>query len=178
VLIPAGQLSFLLAFALVGSVLHEHRLELGIEYRTLQESIAERTERELTSERNHMMDHAYMKFRVGKPAEGWQEIQTWLTARGAGADARDIVLPEHRAVLAIAARWDDVRAADKLTNELLELYFSRRQAGRALDIVEERLAFNPKFRPTQAAHTLRLAELAAAAGKRALRRQLIPDEGA
>jgi hypothetical protein len=119
-----------------------------------------------------------MKFRVGKPAEGWQEIQTWLTSRGAGADARDVFLPEHRTVLAIAERWDDVRAADKLTNELVELYFARRQAGRALDVVEERLASNPKFRPTQSAHTLRLAELAAAAGKRALRRQLSPDEGA
>lgn len=178
VLIPAAQLSFLLAFALVGSVLHEHRLELGIEYRTLQESIAERTGRELASERDRMMDHAYMKFRVGKPAEGWQEIQTWLTARRAGADSHDVFLPEHRAVLAIAERWDDVRAADKLTDELVELYFARRQAGRALDVVEERLASNPKFRPTQAAHTRRLAELAAAAGKRALRRQLSPDEGA
>jgi hypothetical protein len=123
-----------------------------------------------------MMDHAYMKFRVGKPAEGWEEIQTWLTSRGAGADARDILLPEHRAVLAIAERWGDVRAADKLTNELLELYFSRRQAGRALDVVEERLASNPNFKPTQAAHTRRLAELATAAGKRALRRQLAGDE--
>jgi hypothetical protein len=178
VLIPAGQLSFLLAFALVGSVLHEHRLELGIEYRTLQESIAERTERELASERERMMDHAYMKFRVGKPAEGWQEIQTWLTSRRAGADTRDVFLPEHRAVLAIAERWDDVRAADKLTNELVELYFARRQAGRALDVVEERLASNPKFKPAQPAHTRRLAELATAAGKRALRRQLSPDEGA
>ena len=72
VLIGGGQLSFLLAFALIGSVLHEHRLELGIEYRTLQEHIAERTEREHASERNRMMDHAYMKFRVGKPLEGWQ----------------------------------------------------------------------------------------------------------
>jgi hypothetical protein len=81
-------------------------------------------------------------------------------------------------VLAIAARWDDVRPADRLTNELVELYFARRQTGRALDVVEERLAFNPKFKPTHAAHTLRLAELAAAAGKRALRRQLVPDEKA
>jgi hypothetical protein len=81
VLIGGGQLSFLLAFALIGSVLHEHRLELGIEYRTMEEHIAERTEREHASERNRMMDHAYMKFRVGKPLEGWHEIQTWLTAR-------------------------------------------------------------------------------------------------
>jgi hypothetical protein len=196
VLIGGGQLSFLLAFSLVGSVLHEHRHELGIEYRTLEEHIAERTAREHASERNRMMDHAYMKFRVGKPLEGWQEIQTWLKSQQAGvpagdslagprrgfprwplgrrsvADPRDELLSEHRAVLAVAARWDDVRPADRLTDELVELYFARRQTGRALEVVEERLATNPKFKPTHAAHALRLAELAAAAGKRALRRQL------
>ena len=176
VLIGGGQLSFLLAFALIGSVLHEHRLELGIEYRTLQEHIAERTEREHASERNRMMDHAYMKFRVGKPLEGWQEIQTWFKSKRAGVDPSDELLLEHRAVLAIAARWDDVRPADRLTNELIELYFARRQTGRALEVVEQRLAANPKFTPSHPAHALRLAELAAAAGKRALRRQLAPDE--
>jgi hypothetical protein len=203
VLIGGGQLSFLLAFALIGSVLHEHRLELGIEYRTLQEHIAERTEREHASERNRMMDHAYMKFRVGKPLEGWQEIQTWFKSKSAPAGGsfadrsvvpagdslpgrsvagRSVVYPsdelllEHRAVLAIAARWDDVRPADRLTNELIELYFARRQTGRALEVVEQRLAANPKFTPSHPAHALRLAELAAAAGKRALRRQLAPDE--
>jgi hypothetical protein len=173
VLIGGGQLSFLLAFALIGSVLHEHRLALGIEYRTLAEHIAERTEREHASERNRMMDHAYMKFRVGKPLEGWQEIQSWFKSKRA-----DELLLEHHAVLAIAARWDDVRPADRLTNELIELYFARRQTGRALEVVEERLATNPKFIPSSPAHTLRLAELAAAAGKRALRRQLVPDEKA
>jgi hypothetical protein len=195
VLIGGGQLSFLLAFALIGSVLHEHRLALGIEYRTLEEHIAERTEREHASERNRMMDHAYMKFRVGKPLEGWQEIQSWFKSKRAPApaggsfadrsvagrsvvDAGDELLLEHRAVLAIAARWDDVRPADRLTNELIELYFARRQTGRALEVVEERLASNPKFTPSSPAHALRLAELAAAAGKRALRRQLVPDEQA
>ena len=178
VLIGGGQLSFLLAFALIGSVLHEHRLALGIEYRTLEEHIAERTEREHASERNRMMDHAYMKFRVGKPLEGWQEIQSWFKSKRAGVDPGDERLLEHRAVLAIAAGWDDVRPADRLTNELIELYFARRQTGRALEVVEERLATNPKFTPSQPAHALRLAELAAAAGKRALRRQLVPDEKA
>jgi hypothetical protein len=190
VLIGGGQLSFLLAFALIGSVLHEHRLALGIEYRTLEEHIAERTEREHASERNRMMDHAYMKFRVGKPLEGWQEIQSWFKSKRAGVSAGDSLagrsvmdpgdelLLEHRAVLAIAAGWDDVRPADRLTNELIELYFARRQTGRALEVVEERLAANPKFTPSSPAHALRLAELAAAAGKRALRRQLVPDEKA
>jgi hypothetical protein len=175
-LIAGAHMALLLTFALVGSVVHEHRLELGIEYRTMREHIEERSRREHESERNRMMDHAYMKFRVGKPGEGWQEIEAWLQSKRAGEDPGDKLLLEHRAVLATAARWEDVRAADRLTNELVELYFARRETGRALDAVEERLAANPKFRPTHAAHTLRLAELAAAAGKRALRRQLVPDQ--
>jgi hypothetical protein len=172
--LAAGQVFLLLAFALVGSALHEHRLELGIEYRTLHERIAERDEREQDSERNRILVHAYMKFRVGKPAEGWQEIQAWLDSRRAGFDPGDRLLPEHRAVLAITSRWEDVRAADRLTNDLVELYFARRETGRALEVVEERLASNPNYRPKHQAHAVRLAELAAAAGKRALRRHLLP----
>jgi hypothetical protein len=171
-----AQLFLLLTFALVGSALHEHRLELGIEYRTLKERIAERDERELESERNRVLDHAYMKFRVGKPLEGWQEIQTWLDSRRAGVDPTDRILTEHRAVLATTARWEDARAADKLTNDLVELYFARRETGRALEVVEDRVASNPNYRPKNEAHAIRLAELATAAGKRTLRRQLMPPD--
>jgi hypothetical protein len=84
------------------------------------------------------------------------------------------MLREHRAVLAVTARWEDVRAADKLTNELVELYFARRETGRALEVVEERLASNPSYRPKNEAHVVRLAELAGVAGKRSLRRLLDP----
>ena len=174
--IAVGQLSLLLTFALVGSALHEHRLELGIEYRTLQERIAERTERERASERNRVLDHAYMKFRVGSPLEGWQEIQTWLHSQRAGLDPTDRLLLEHRAVLAITSRWEDVRPGDRLTNDLVELYFVRRETGRALEVVEERLISNPHYRPKVEAHAARLAELAGVAGKRALRRQLLPEK--
>jgi hypothetical protein len=177
--VAVGQLSLLLTFALVGSALHEHRLELGIEYRTLEERIAERTEQERVSERSRVLDHAYMKFRVGKPMEGWQEIQTWLSSQRAGLDPTDRLLREHRAVLALTSRWEDVRPADRLTNDLVELYFARRETGRALEVVEERLASNPNYRPKVTAHAARLAELAAVAGKRALHRQLLtdPDQG-
>jgi hypothetical protein len=119
-----------------------------------------------------------MKFRVGKPLEGWQEIHTWLQSQRTGEDPAGNQLREYTALLAIAQHWDDARPADKLTSELVELYFARRETGRALDVVEKRLATNPKYRPSNAAHTLRLAELAGAAGKRALRRQLAPDQDA
>src|SRR5581483_418032 len=175
-LLAVGQIALLLTFALVGSALHEHRLELGIEYRTLQERIAEREQREHESERGRALDRAYMKFRVGKPLEGWQEIQTWLDSHRAGLDPNDRELAEHRAVLEITSRWDDVRAGDKLTNDLIELYLARRETGRALAIVEQRLASNPNYRPKQEAHAVRLTELAAAAGKRTLSRQLAGDK--
>ena len=175
-LIATIQLGLLTAFALVGGALHEHRLELGIEFRTRRERLAERTERERISERGRVMDDAYNRFRVGKPLEGWQEIQSWLKLHGHAEDLADKLLLEHRAVLATTARWDDVRPADRLTDDLVELYLVRRETGKALEVVEERLATNPRYRPKNPGHATRLLELAAAAGKRTLRRQLT-DEG-
>jgi hypothetical protein len=175
-LIAATQLGLLTVFALVGGALHEHRLELGIEFRTARERLAERNERERISERSRAMDNAYTRFRVGKPLEGWQEIHSWLKLHGHAQDLTDKLLLEHRAIVAIAARWDDVRPADRLTDDLVELYLARRETGRALEIVEERLATNPRYRPKNPAHATRLVELAAAAGKRTLRRQLADDE--
>jgi hypothetical protein len=172
VLIAGAQMLLLLTFALVGGMMHEHRLELGIDTRTRQERLAERDEREHVSERNGMLDRAYMKFRVSKPLEGWQEIQAWLTTHGRSEDPGDKVLLEQRAVLEAASQWDDVRPADRLADDLIALFLARRETGRALEVLEERLASNPKYRPTQATHVVRLAELATAAGKRSLRRRL------
>jgi hypothetical protein len=168
----ALQSGLLIIFALVGGTLYEHRLELGIEFRSAREQLAERSAREHVSARARMMDTAYAKFRVKKPQEGWQEIQTWLKLHGHANDPTDKLLLEHRALLATAAAWEDLRPADRLTDDLVELYFARRETGRALEVVEERLTSNPAYRPQNAAHALRLIELATAAGKRTLRRQL------
>src|SRR3569833_741801 len=173
--VAATQLGLLAVFALVGGALHAHRLELGIEFRTPRARLADRTEREHINERGRVIDDAYTRFRLGKPLEGWQEIQSWLKLHGHAADLTDKLLLEHRAVLATAARWDDVRPADRLTDELVELYFARRETGRALEVVEERLTTNPRYRPKNPGHTTRLVELATAAGKRSLRRHLAHD---
>jgi hypothetical protein len=170
--IAALQTGLLAVFALIGGALYEHRLELGIEFKSRRERLAERDERERIGERARVMDTAYNKFRVKKPLEGWQEIQSWLKLHGHAADLTDKLLLEHRAVLTTAASWDDVRPADRLTDDLVELYFARRETGRALEVVEERLASNPTYRPKNSTHAMRLVELAAAAGKPSLRRQL------
>ncbi len=169
-----AQFGLLVVFALVGGILHEHRPELGIEFKSVSERFAERSERERVIERGRVLERAYGKFRVRKPLEGWQEIEAWLQAHGRAADVTDKLLLEHRAVLAAVLRWDDVRPGDRLTDDLISLYLARRETGRALEVLEERLASNAQYRPKQPAHAARLAELAAAAGKRALSRQLAP----
>lgn len=167
--IACTQLLLLLTFSLVGGVVHEHRFELGIDTLTRQEREAARTEREHASARAQMLDRAYAKFNVRRALEGWAEIQKWIEVYTA-----DELLTEYREVLKATSAWPDPGPADRLASDLIAALLARGRTGEALGIVEERLASNPKFRPAEEAHTIRLAELAGFAGKRALQRQLDP----
>jgi hypothetical protein len=169
----ATQLLLLLIFSLVAGALFEHRLELGIDTRTRQERLAERAAREHAAERGRMLDIAYSAFRVRKPLEGWQAIETWLRAHAQG----DNPLSEYRAVLEAASQWDDVRAADRLANDFVALLLSKRANGEALLVVERRVATNPKYQVLPVAVAIRIAELAGAAGKKALQRRVTPHDG-
>jgi len=171
----AVQLIFLLTSALLGGALFEHRLELGIESKTRQERMAERDTREHAAERGRMLDRAYSGFRVRKPLEGWQEIETWLRQYAqANNPGGGPLLVEYRAVLEAASTWDDVRPADRLANEFVALLLAKRATGEALSVVERRLATNPQFQVLPPAQATRIAELAAAAGKRSLQRRVSP----
>jgi len=162
----AVQLIFLLTSALLGGTLFEHRLDLGIESKTHEERMAERDAREHAAERARMLDRAYIGFRVHKPLEGWQQIETWLRQH-------DQANVEYRAVLEAASKWDDARPADRLANELVALLLAKRANGEALTVVEQRLATNPQFQVLPPAQATRIAELAGAAGKRSLQRQVM-----
>jgi hypothetical protein len=178
----ALQLMYLLTFALVGGALFEHRLELGIESKTRQERMAERAAREHEADRLRMLDRAYSGFRVRKPIEGWQEIESWLQRYGQDAlresqtdrSGDSPLLVEYRAVLEAASKWDDVRAADRLANDLVGLLLAKRANGEVLGVVERRLATNPLFQVLPPAQAIRVAELAGAAGKRPLQRRVMP----
>jgi hypothetical protein len=163
--IAALQWLFLMLFALIGTSVFERRIEFGLDSRTPEEHRAERDRREHEQARQRMVDHAYEYFRHQKPLEGWHEIDTWLKTHARG----DRTLPEYHAVLEAACGWDDVRPGDRLANELIGWLLARRQGGMALQVAEQRFAANPQFRP---ASGVRLAELAAQAGKPALRRRL------
>jgi hypothetical protein len=162
------QCGFLLAFSLIGGMLFEHRLELGIETLTAGERLTAREQHEHARERQHMLDRAHAQFRVRRPLEGWREIESWLAAHAQGEAA----VAERQSLLAAVNRWEDGRAADRLANELIAMLLSRRDNGRALDVLELRLQAHRGFRPGREEHVRRLAELAGLAGKKALERDL------
>lgn len=166
--VAAIQCGFLLEFSLIGGMVFEHRLELGIETLTPGERLAVREQHDHASERGRMLDRAYAQFRVRRPLEGWQEIETWLAAHAQG----DATVTERQTLFATVNRWDDGRAADRLANELIALLLARRDNGRALETLELRLQANGAFRPGREEHLRRLTELASLAGKKGLERQL------
>ncbi|HVO45705.1 MAG TPA: hypothetical protein VMT29_05155 [Steroidobacteraceae bacterium] len=168
-LLAAAQFLLLLEFALLGGAVFDHRLVLGIETLTRAERLAERDAREHQAERAAMLDRAYSRFRVGKPAEGWEQIEVWMRQHD---DSWEQQRAEYRAVLTAASAWDDGRAADRLASVLITALLAKRENGTALDVLEQRLAHNPAYRPSQAAQIPRLAELAGAAGKKGLQRRL------
>ncbi len=166
-----GQLAFLFVFALIGGLVHENRLALGISTRTREERLSERKLAEHVSERKQMLDRSFAQLRLGRTADSWREVERWIAVhcRGERADA------EFDALMESTLKWEPPVVADRLVSEYLARLLAARDNGRALETLERRLASNPSFRPVRPEHAHRLRELAAFAGKRALCRQLDSD---
>lgn len=169
-LVAGAQLLLLAMFSVLGGVLFEHRLELGIDTRTRTERLSERAAREHAEERQQMLDRAYAQYELGRPEAGWSELQGWISR----THAADPALIEIHALLDATTLWSDTRAADRLANTLIGLLLGRGANGEALTVLEQRLSAHPQF-TVDPERSARLAELAGLAGKRALRRRLVPD---
>ncbi len=166
-----GQLAFLFVFALIGGVVHENRLALGIVTLTREERRAERELREHVSERKQMLDRSFAQLRLGRSADSWTEIERWVASHCHGERADS----EFDALIESTMKWEPPVVADRLVSEYLGRLLAGRDNGRALETLERRLAGNPRFRPAPQEQARRLRELAALAGKRALCRQLDAD---
>lgn len=165
--LSASLLMLLVGFALVGGTLLRHRKELGISDLRAQRE-AKRSAKEITRLRERMLEQAYSKIKAGKPLDGWREIQNWMAERGRGDNA----LPERKAVLAAAVQWSDPRPADRLADDLINLFLAQKDPKRALAMLEQRLAQNPRFLPSST-HRTRLTDLAVKAGKTVLHQKLL-----
>ncbi|HEY2590542.1 MAG TPA: hypothetical protein VGI35_03035 [Steroidobacteraceae bacterium] len=172
-LIALGQLALLTVFALIGGAVHENRFALGVPTRTRAERRAERELREHADERSRMLDRSFAHARLGRVHDAWAEIERWTLAHCHDApERRARTHEEYAALIDSSSRWDDPRIADRLVSDHLGHLLAKRETGRALDVLERRLASNPRFRPASSVHAIRLRELAALAGRRSLHRAL------
>ena len=162
------QLAALLVFSVIGGLVFEHRIELGIETRSLDERRAERTRRNLEQDRSAILDRAYGLVRLKRRADAWNEVQHWIQLHCAG----DSGLSEYHTLFSATSAWDDPAIADRITSQYLDRLLATGQTGMAVDILADRLTRQPDFRPATPATTVRLVELARLAGRGTLSRQL------
>ncbi|MGH8226957.1 MAG: hypothetical protein ACREU3_03460 [Steroidobacteraceae bacterium] len=166
--LSAAELAALFVFALIGGTVHHCRLELGLATRTTAERCAERKLEEHVSARKRMLDESFAQLRLGKPAEAWGRIERWIAAHCCGERAA----AEYDALLESILKWSPPGVGDRLVSVYLARLLAERDNGRALEVLERRLATHPGYRLASEDQARRLRELAALAGKRALCRQL------
>jgi len=163
--------AWLAVFSLIGGVLFERRLDIGLDDAHTPERIETDADEEVAPDeraRDKEIDRIYAEWRGGAHANAWKTV---LTLVGQSKDE----LAELRWLQRRAAQWPDGRLADRLARELLPRLLAKRITGEALDLVRERLRKDTRFRPAGSADLLTLVHLARAAGDRATARQLLQD---
>lgn len=163
--------AWLAVFSLIGGVLFERRLDLGLDDVHTPESIDTRDDDEEVPDqraRDKEIDRIYAEWRGGAHANAWKTVLALVS------QSKD-EMAELRWLQQRAAQWPDGRLADRLARELLPRLLAKRITGEALDLARERLRKDPRFRPAGSADLLALVHLARAAGDRATARLLLQD---
>jgi hypothetical protein len=160
--------AWLAIFSLIGGVLFERRLDIGLDDVNTPESVGDDDETPDERMRDREIDRIYAEWRGGAHANAWNSVLALV-------DKSNDQLVELRWLYQRAAQWPDGRLADRLARELLPRLLAKRITGEALDLLRERLRKNARFRPTSSADLLALVHLARAAGDRATARLLLQD---
>jgi hypothetical protein len=155
--ISFSMFAILSIFSVLGGFVYDRRDELGI---TASVS-PERTEgiglQAELRESERQVTEAYGKVRAGSHIEAWQLLQSWLKGRGFEPN-------DYRWLRGRVHTWEDARYITRLTEDHVERLLALKRSGEALDVVAQRLALDPSFRPKTAESTLRIAQLAAIGG--------------
>ena len=160
--------AWLAVFALIGGVMFESRHELGLEPSHSPEREQHRAQTELSHTRDQFMQGVFAEWRGGAFGNAWRTIETHLQQ---SADRPG----DLRWMFDRAAQWSDPRLATRLAQELVPPLLASRRSGEAVDVARSQMKRDPAFRPLQATHAIRLAELARDAGDRPTARALLQD---
>jgi hypothetical protein len=114
---------------------------------------------------------AHGSMRCGNPARSWRVLSEWLGSRGDQPE-------DYGWLCARIFNWEDGGIVARLTEARVARLVALRRSPEVLDVVAQRWTVDPHFRPSSAAVTLALAQIAARGGAQRISRILLSDFGA
>jgi hypothetical protein len=117
-----------------------------------------------------MLWDAHGSMVCGNPARSWRVMSEWLRSRGDQPE-------DYGWLSARMLKWDGTMIS-RLTDVRVARLLALRRSTEVLDVVAQRLRADPHFRPSSAADTLALAQIAARGGAQRISRILLSDFGA
>jgi hypothetical protein len=115
-----------------------------------------------------MLWDAHGSMRCGNHARSWRVLSDWLRFRGDQPE-------DYGWLFARILDWEDGWVISRLTEARVARLLILRRSTEVLDVVAQRLRVDPHFRPSSAADTLSLAQIAARGGAQRISRTLLSD---
>jgi hypothetical protein len=150
-------------FTTLGGALYERRHVLGLEPTHTPERKAERAEQERSRERHKALDEVYGEARGGNFMAARESLLRWLRSVDVDWLERDV-----RFIFGQARTWQDEKAFVFVSRFLISYLIELGKTGTAVEIVDSVLERAPALKLGTASDTVKIANLARAAGKRSL----------
>jgi hypothetical protein len=168
--IAASLFLILSLFSGLGSAIFERRHRLGYEPTESPERTHEREERERSHERARALDLAYGEARSGNFAAGTNTLLQWLREHDVLDMERDA-----RFFFEQARQWQDEKAFAFVSRFLISRLLESGKTGAVVEIADGVLQRSPHLQLGTSSDTLKIAQLARAAGRRALTVRLLSE---
>lgn len=115
-----------------------------------------------------LLRDAHGSMRCGNHARSWRVLSEWLSSRGDQPE-------DYGWLSARIFNWEDGRVIARLTDARVARLLALRRSAEVLDVVAQCWTVDPHFRPSSAADTLGLAQVAARGGAQRISRILLSD---
>jgi len=166
--LAVGMYAWLAFFAVIGGVLFERRLDIGLDAAHAVERSDARAAAELDQQRSRLLDRIYAEWRGGSHITACNTVTELLRESATPAMELQWLYEKTR-------DWPDVRLASQLAQAWLPYLLEAKQTGRVLEVLKERLTKDANFRPATSQQVLRCVRLARDGGERRIARQLLQD---
>jgi hypothetical protein len=157
---------WLAMYCVLGSVIFNKRLQLGLDTAFSPEQSAAKDDAELAADQDKLIDEIYRHWRVKSFQNAWTALELHV---GAAKNSADELLWIHKRVL----DWSDASFSERVARILLPKLLEQRRYSDAIDVIRSCLAHNKQFRPASSTDLLQLVDVARQAGARDAATQLL-----